>query len=433
MIELTSVSPSSITKFVQCPRQWCQHYDRETAVDTSGTAADRGKLVHRALELWREPGSQFPPTLLGLHTAFEQGCLMEKIAEGMEVYQTARALLSQAYKFTVNHPVMPLHRTKMWMCETKIDGWRPSPEHPLSILGYIDTIELVHDEDDPKSVVLVVGDYKTGKGKSKDELLDDIQPPIYMAYALYVLKPWLESQGYDVKNVLNVWTYIAEELCVVLTQDDYDLQMTLEYVANISRQMLQTAKAYNEKAPGYERATFLSKIEKLNPLCNWCPVRRVCTQVNRAFETRAMIDLFGPGSDIGEILKERDLYALAIREGEERKKEIDKMLRVYMAQHGLDEIEANGHVYWEVHNRNKKIDPMALFNLFGTQFFVNHGQISQESVKNALSVLKITQPDKYEEAVKYLEQHTSEEPGARYIRSKNAKSETKSRGKKLAA
>lgn len=435
MIDLQTVSASSINKFTQCQRQWLLNYDRATRFNIPSVPADRGILVHKALELWKDPNKAHPQTLEGLEHCFEQACVKLGIGESIEVYTTGRALLPKAYNFTVNHPVMPLHRTRTWMVETEINRWLPSDDHVVPIIGFIDTIELIFSERDPRSVILVVGDYKTGKVKSKDELLDDVQPPIYMAYALYVLKPWLESQGMTVTNVLNVWTYIADEECVVLTQDDYDLPEVMRYVANISRQMLNVAEGYNKVAASEnpdQVEAYLKKREKLNSFCNWCPVRGTCSQIARAIEARAMIDMFAPGVTMDSILAQRDLYAIAQREGEERKREIDRMVRQHMEINGISEIESNGKVYYEVVNRDKTIAPQAIAHAFGDAFMVANGKITQDAIKNQINVLKITAPHLVDGIVKFLDEHTVEERGARYIRSKDVKrpKETKSRAKK---
>jgi hypothetical protein len=420
MIKLETVSPSSIAKFVQCQRQWALNYDQDAKIRTTGVAAERGTLVHRALELWKDPSKAHPQTLEGLQRCFEQACALEGIGETLEVYVTGRALLPKAFELSLDSKVMPMNRTKIWMVEAKINRWFPTSDHPLPILGFIDTLELIFDAYDPKSVIIVVGDYKTGKAKSKDELLDDIQPPIYMAYALYVLKPYLESQGFTVTNVLNVWTYIADQQCVVLTQDDYDLPAVMQYIANISHQMIAAANAYNSKQ-GEERAAYLHKHEKLNAFCNWCPVRGSCTQIERAFEQRAMIDMFAMGITLDQILEQRDLYALAAREGEDRRREIDRMVRHHMEINGMSEVEANGKIYYEVINRDKVVDPKAIVHAFGTDFVLANGKITQDAIRNQINLLKITQPHQVQAIVDFLDEHTTEESGARYIRSKKAK------------
>lgn len=431
MIDLKTASPSSISKFTQCQRQWALNYDQDAKIRTSSVAAERGTLVHAALECWRDPSHAHCKTLEALEGCFAHACATAGIGESLEVFTTGKAILAKAFEFIANHPVMPLERTHVWMVEAKIDRWLPSSDHALPILGFIDTIELVFSATDPKSVILVVGDYKTGKSKSKEELLEDIQPPIYMAYALYVLKPYLESQDFIVTNVLNVWTYIAEGECVILTQDDYDLPVVMEYVASISRQMVAAATEYNSKT-GDDRDAWLHRREKLNVFCNWCPVRGSCSQLERAFEQKAMIDMMAPGMTLDVILAERDRYALTHRESEERRRDIDRMVRHHMEINGLTQIEANEKVYYEVVNRDKVIDPKAIAHVFGVDFFVANGRVTQDAIKNQINVLKITQPDSVQGVVDFLEEHTSEELGARYIRSKKAPKpkETKARGKK---
>lgn len=421
MIELRSVSASSINKFVDCKRQWAKNYDQKTKVYSTNEAATRGTLIHKALEIWRDPSLGHAQTFEALEQCYESGCILSNVGESYEVYRTGKEMLKKFWRLHENHPAMPMDRTHLWSVEHTIDGWMPEGQ-PLPVKGFIDTLELVWEPNNPRSVALIVGDYKSGKAKTKDELLDDIQSQLYMAYGVSVLKPQLEAQGYTVTSVMGVWTYINEETCVVLRQDEFDIPMVVEYLANVTTQMIRFSQEYNRLASEPDKlATWLEKQATTNAFCGWCPYKGTCGQMQRAYAERAVLDIFAPGITIEAMCAERDLYALAATDGENKRREIDRVLRHHIEEKQIDEIEANGTIYYPVTNKDKVIDPRVLVHVFGVEFIVANGKITLDAIKNQLDVLKITRPSDFEQAKQIISEHTTEQMGARYIRTKRAK------------
>lgn len=431
-IVLKHASASSVTNFVECPARWSQDRDQDRQVKQRNDFAEVGLLVHGALELCRKPENGYEWTWANLEACFKQSAADQGFAENMAVYKRAYQICQRAFQQTQTHSRLPLHMLKTIDVEIEINNWKPEG-WPLPIKGFIDHAGiLTPNEDEPMRVILLIEDYKTGRAKQYAELVeDDVQPPIYMRFAIEELVPYLENLGYEVIQTVLFWNYIDDGSPVTMYQADFDLDLVMEYVKNILIQQMQFTEAYNgiEEALSSSLnrdatqdeleqaiAQFLVKYEQLNRHCSWCPRKGLCQSFQRSLVTKEVVDL--ATADWAAIWKEREQMSSIYKFSDARKKEIDNLIRTYLDQEKLPSIqieELGLHLTADPQERKEHLTP-TLIEILGSDFVLANASITQVAVDRHLDLIALRDPDKARELRTALDTRMSRGPGARIVR-----------------
>lgn len=411
MIDLKTVSVSSINRFVECPRKWAMHYDKPLRITSNSTKTDKGTLVHGALELWDRPGSDL--SFADLENSYHNACVTIGLSENFETYCEGRKLLPATYELLTGGTNRPLERTVTWSREHRIPFWKPSHEFPLAWVGFIDRVQLVTNHDG--TYTIIIEDYKTGRAKTREELKNDPQPGMYLAYARHGLVRFFEERGYVIHKVTPIWTYLATSDEVILSEDDYDIPATMAYISNISHQMVAFVQVYNSLSEE-ERQAYINEKARTNSFCSWCDYKNSCPKVERAITERKELNIFADGVTLEEILAMREMYVFAKYEGERRQREIDEMLRAYFAQNGKYSLEVGGKKYQEIAPTSKTYPLKVVAEALGIQFIIQNAKVSGEAIKHGLGTLKVKDPAAHERAVQLLEQNAITDKKTAYIK-----------------
>lgn len=456
------ISASSISSFVECPAKWTLSYDQERKIRTRNGAADAGIIVHGSLERWRDPQAGWAPTWENLLLCFEEACRAEQLTETFEVYKKAFELLKRAYALYQTHPTIPMQFLETISVEFEIRDWQPLG-WPIPFKGFIDHVGLVRmNPEAPHEVVLVIEDYKTGaKAKSWSELTEsDIQAGSYCAWAIDVLIPHLEAQGLKVVRVALVWTYVAVAEAVVMYPQDFELGLVKDYIANVSRQILTFVDAYNDvekkllekiEAGGndgadieefegtlaYEIDQFLfnGKYEKPNHYCSYCPRKNRCTTFQRLLDQQDTIDLTSPNTSMEDIWAYRARMAAISKFGEDRRKEVDDLIRAYLDQNRLETIPMGDKELAADAQKKEEHITSVVAEILGTEFIVANASITKDAVEKELARIAVLHGEEVAREKRLeLEAKMLRRPGPRIVRERKLrKTETKSKKKEAAA
>lgn len=433
-VQLKHISASSVSQFVACPAKWLTSYDPNTKIIDRSAKSDAGVLTHGALELWRNPANGHDQTYETLERCYQEFAAHQKLAETMDVYVMGLGFLKKAYALAKSHPTLPMHLAQTIGVEVNLLGsdgetWHPDG-FPIPIKGSIDNLMVITPfADRPAEVILCVEDYKTGKSKEWSELTgDDVQPPMYLWYATEVLKPHLEAQGYTVLRVALIWTYIASGISVNMYESDFDLENFRGYIQSISNQMLALTKSYNVVCDEAAKAgpeigprkiaEFLAKHEKVNYLCSFCSRKNVCRNFQRALAMEKTIDI--ASADWAQIVAERDRASAMAKYGEDRRKEIDELIRTHLDREKLDIFQySEGRELTANQTTNRWHDPKVLLEFLGPDFIIAAAEITQSAVESEIARIALTDSDRSNELRAALNTRMLSRPGARIVRTRN--------------
>lgn len=420
-MNIKHVSASAIGKYLTCPARWVDAYDEATKANDRSAASDAGILVHGAMEIWRGDPEAYPATLAGLRLAFESFAATEGLAESFVVYKRGVELLSNAYAMSTAHPILPVAMsttlgTEVELLDANNETWKPAGVE-LPMKGSIDRlIALTPNAAEPKRIVLIAEDYKTGRPKSKEELLeDDVQPAIYFWWLSEVMRPIMESRGYEVLGCGLVWTYITGTP-VAMYEEDFDLDLVRAYIGGLVSQMVSLAKAYNATESD-QRADFLAKRERVGPGCSWCPRKPSCRNFGRAVVAERTIDLIN--ADWSAILGERERLATMARFGEDGRKKIDELICAHIESENLDAItygEREAYVSSAIQTSH---DMNAVVEILGADFLARAGDITKKAVDAELARIASDDAERSAKMREALESRMSSRNGPRIVRTRS--------------
>lgn len=420
-LNLPHISASSVSKFVECARKWATEKGMRTYNRTKFT--DAGNLVHTALQHWRDPARDNKDNSYeSLKACYIEGATKEGFGETFEVFKRGLELLEKAYALSVSHPTIPLHLATTIAVECEIEQYQPRG-WALPLKGFIDHLFIiVPDESKPTEIIVGVEDYKTGKSKSWTELTnEDVQAALYAAWTRDVLVPHLESQGYTVRKIVLIWTYINDGEAVPMYENDLDIDLTKEYIASISHQMVAFVQTYNALKNEAEREQFLAKHETPNQYCGYCPVKNKCGTFQGMLTLESTIDV--TTADWNEVLQERRRAQALEKYGKERKKTIDDIIRLHLDQEHLDAIEAGETDLYTTQATNKDHRLPVVAEVFGVEFILRHAAITQKAVDSELARLTLSEPDRATEMRQFLEANMDLSPGPRIVRERATRKE----------
>lgn len=427
-------------------------YDQDRKIRSRNDAADAGIIVHGALEMWRNPENGYEPTWDNLALCFKATAAELKLGESLEVYKKAFDLCKRGYALSLSHPTIPMQFATTIGVEQEIEGYQPEG-WPKPLKGFIDHIFIVTPfPDKPTEIILGVEDYKTGRPKSWSDLTDsDLQPPLYLAWAKDVLVPYIESQGYKVLRVALVWTYVSNGEAVNMYEPDFDLVLVKDYVGNLSRQIISFVEAYNqvvtdvmaESGPGSVAADitntiqsridqFLTKYEKPNSYCSYCPRKNRCTTFQNLLDVQGAIDLTNPDTTMEQIWAQRERMAAIAKEGDRQKSEIDDLIRAYIDQEHISAIPMND---FEIHADQQKREEhvtSVVAEVLGNEFVLTYGKLTKDAVEKELDRIALTDRELATQKRIELEAKIKRSPGARIVKTRKLKKESASK-KKVAA
>lgn len=453
------ISSSQLTSFAECPPRWTLSYDQDRKIRSRNDAADAGVIVHGALEIWRNPENGYEPTWENLELCFKRATEELKLVESMEVYKRALDLCRRAFNLSQTHPTIPMRFAKTIGVEQVIEDYQPEG-WPKPLKGFIDHLFIVTPNPEvPNEVILGVEDYKTGRPKSWSDLTDnDVQPPLYLAWAIDVLKPYVESQGYKVLRVALVWTYVSNGEAVNMYEPDFDLVLVKDYVGNLSRQIISFVDDYNKvestllaeiEANGNDGGDiaefegeldarinkFLEKYERPNSYCSYCPRKNRCTTFQRLLDQHATIDLTNPDTTMGEIWAQREKMAAIAKEGDRQKKEIDDLIRAYLDQEKLSSIEMDTFEIHADQQRREEHITAVVAEVLGNEFVLQYGSVTKDAIEKHLDLIATSDPALAEQKRLELSARIKRSPGARIVKTRKLKKATdkKPRAKKVAA
>lgn len=433
------ISVSSLSSFTECPARWTLSYDEERKIRLSNDAADAGIIVHGALERWRDPQNGFPQTWEALEECFKYVAADLKKAESLEVYKKAHDLCRRAFALSQSHPTIPMQFARTIAVEYNIEGYQPEG-WPKPLKGFIDHLFMVTPNPEvPHEIILGVEDYKTGRPKTWSDLTDnDLQPPAYLAYARDVLVPWIESQGYRVLRIALVWTYVASGEAVNMYEPDFDVVLIKDYIANLANQQISFENEYNaaqanDPGDGSKIDQFLEKHERPNSYCSYCPRKNRCATFQKLLEQKHTIDLTNPNTSMEEIWSFREKMAALQKEGENQKKEVDDLIRVYLDQNHLSTIPMNDFEIHADQQTREEHDTKVVADVLGVEFVVAFGKLTKDAIEKQLDLLATGDPELAKQKRAELEARIKRSPGPRIVKTRKLKKAATPRAKKAAA
>ena len=259
-------SPSSLSCFDNCPRQYAFRYVEKIDVDSEGVEAFVGKRVHEVLErLYLFVGQGMLPSIHKVIARYyanfdeQYDAARVRIArEGtpLDFYRDAGAQgLDRFYR---RH--YPFDRDETVGLERKIQ-FRLDEDGRYAVRGIIDRIARAKDG------VLEIHDYKTGRRIPKQDELDrDRQLGLY--------ELGIREQLGEAGDVRLVWHYVIRDE----SRSSQRSPEQRELLRHETARAIDKIRAEREFAP------------RPSGLCNWCEFRDRCPAVNpeRAAELAAL-------------------------------------------------------------------------------------------------------------------------------------------------
>ncbi len=247
-----------------------------------------------------------------------------------------------------------------------------------------------------------------------------------MLYCRLILVPILEEQGYIVKNILGLWEYIAQGTCVSIEESEFDHQTTIDYIKNISQQMVNTWIEYDKLKTTQEKETYIITQEKQNKWCAWCHRKEVCKTFEKMMLYSSQVNLTGD-VDWNKIWEEHEKYNTVKKYAEDRCKQINSVIRNWMQQEHQERISLDsiGKDIKMTHVQNKDYNNKKLAELLGIDFFVKHASLSQIKIEEEIKKLRQTNPIKAQEIEDSLPNTYSLVPGASYPKIVNKEKDKK--------
>ena len=421
MSDLKHGSPSAINRFVRCGANWLLHYDDEDGVKTRNDYADSGILAHEALEIFHDPRNNYDiENFDQLAAIFKEVCRKSVFRENLNTYKRAYDVLVSGFRMELNHPAVPHTKRETLSVEQSLTlpdntPWK-LPEWPLPMVGYIDRVSL-GKRSPGGSCDLIIQDTKTGRHKSKEEIVvDDVAASIYFLYAREVLVPYLEdTYGVVIGKIIGLWDYIAHDLCIVLDEDDFDHSLTASYVESMMGQMVELKEKYQEA----DRKTirrWLVKYEKPNPYCGYCPRKNVCTTFQNLLKHDGIIDL--EKANWTEIWKEREIQSALAKSSKQRLEEINDLVKFHLdySNHAEIPVPSLGVNITANRQKWKKFHIPGVRALFGDEFVFRNVDISNEVVQAELNKIACTDPKRAKELTAALPTAYTIVSGARPVR-----------------
>ena len=412
MIGVKHTSASSINKFVECPAHWAFAYDDDLKINTRSEWTDAGVIVHGALEKWRDPKAPCPQTFEELERCYREVCGELQLAESLSVFKRGLDLIRKAFEIDSTNKHVPMNLAQTMCVEFEIKDYYGVPEGQppkwsRPFVGFLDRIAIIRKPDGSNKIIVIFEDYKTGRVKSWSELIeDDVQPSGYLAYGKDIYVPWLRTQidpvtgkPYDVERIVLLWSYIDHGVSMPIQETDIELEEFVDYIGNVTVQMVNFKEQYENIVADLENAfeldnkeliattqgklsALMSKFERVNDHCSWCPRKRVCTQFNRQMEQEIVVDL--QTVDMDKFLTDRARYASIAKAAEDARKTMDAQFNAYLDKGGLTEIIAGGRV-WKSNTRKADYHaPTVVASLLGDAFVLNSAKITKEAVEAEL-------------------------------------------------
>ncbi len=425
------VSASAAQNFSECPSRYLTQYDPQFKLKKLNEKADVGAIVHAVSEEFYMPEHGYDTSSFEVMLqCFEKVCQEERFAESFAMYKDAKTKCEQMFRMNTFHPVIPIQNKQILNIEQKLinaDGTLfQHHTWPLPCMGAIDELSIIAEINDPKRITLLLIDKKTGWASTKEELVNEnIQCALYMLYCRLVLVPILEEQGYTVTNILALWEYIAQGTCVTIEEKEFDHQVTIDYIKNISSQMVATWTEY-DKLSGDEKNKYLDKHEKQNKWCAWCHRKEVCKTFEKMMLYSSQVNLTGD-VDWNKIWEEHEKYNVVKKYAEERCKQINSVIRNWMQQEHEERIPlaSIGKDIKMTHMQNKDYNNKKLAELLGIDFFVENASLSQTRIEEMLKNLRKTNPTRAQEIEDSLPNTFHLVPGASYPKIVNQLKEKK--------
>lgn len=453
--------------------KWLVSYDEAISVRSRNDKSDTGTIIHRAKEIFiqrliendvRISDSSPVTTYAQLEADFETACKELCAGENMESFKRAKELLASTYKMLQSHPTIAIHlaqwiaveqelvqtcsvcngegeyrsvaQDQLTQCE-KCHGsgsqlWE-RPEWPIPIKGAIDGLALtpwLAKDAKENDRVLFLEDSKTGRPKTWDELVnEDIQPALYVLYARTEIVPMLAAQGINVVRIVLGWTYLDDGTAVPMYESDFDHELTIDYIASISNQMLELQEKYNVKRAKelsnkrlipeqveVEMIEWFAQYEKPNRYCSWCPRSNICKTFNSLLSYNKVMDLSGE-IDWVEFFEEREKYRDLRSVSEKRLDLMNSNVIAFMDQNGLNAIslEKLGKEIVANQQTRKQYQVKSLRLLFGDQFIIDNASITDKAVQAHVDRIATSDPEKAREIEAVLATTYVSVPGPRPV------------------
>jgi hypothetical protein len=414
------ISASAMQNYSECPSRYLTQYDPQFKMKKVNEKADVGSLVHATSEKFYMPGSEWDTTSLEqMLICFEQVCQEERFAESFAMYKFAKELCEKMFRMNTFHPKIPIQNKQILNIEQRlidVDG-NLFKHHSwaLPCMGAIDELSIIAEVQDPTRLTLLLIDKKTGWASTKEELVtENIQCALYMLYCRLELVPILEAQGYTVTNILGLWEYIAQGTCVTIEEKEFNHQETIDYIKNISGQMVQTWTEY-DKLEMSEKEKYLKSKEKQNKWCAWCHRKEVCSTFEKMMLYSSQVNLTGD-VDWNKIWEEHEKYNTVKKYAEDRCKQINSVIRNWMQQERQERISLDsiGKDIKITHMQNKDYNNKKLAELLGIDFFIENASLTQEKINTLLKTLRLTNPTRAQEIEDSLPNTFHLVPGASY-------------------
>ena len=278
-----------------------------------------GNLCHNALEtvydgiIGTEYKGPFPKDRLvdSYQVGFEQSLLADS-----DVFEEGRAILADFASrngIVDNHEHIAAERR----FEIQVGEW--------TFIGFIDRI------DQPEEGHIVVRDYKTNRMLfSRDECDRDLQASIYHVAARKMFP--------EAKKFTFVFDMLRHNCEIETTRDDDQMDAAVVYCESLARQ-----SENNFEYP-----------PKLNTFCAWCDHRHQCSAYTEALtmNTEKANELLSVSTPEGlkAISEERERVTQLAKLFDQRKKEMEKILKVAISEDGP--VHAAGMRYATIRTRS---------------------------------------------------------------------------------
>lgn len=300
------LSVSRLKTYEKCPLSFKAHYiDENVPRIKQKEAADKGKLVHEALEhiyKWVDAeeftGRVPDEVILRIYRgAYERA---EGHVAGLMTYEEGLELTRAYFRVHQNVNYLDLLSTEQpfTLSIASDDG-----EFEFDVEGVIDRIDVVS----PKKIRVV--DYKTNKMMfTGDQLRTDLQMSCY-GLVVEGLFPWAEEVEY-------AFDMLRHNKRQTTTRTKEQLSMAGDYMIALGRRI--------------ESATEFPAV--LNPLCPWCDYRESCPDYNSALERgeQSISYKMVTKDNLAEVAAERMRANAAEQILKNRRKEMDKILLARM-------------------------------------------------------------------------------------------------------
>lgn len=296
------LSVSRLKTYEKCPLSFKAHYiDKDVPQIKQKEAADKGKLVHEALEhiyLWVKEeefiGSVPDEVILRTYRgAYERA---EGHVPGLMTYEEGLELTRSYFRVhrKVSHLDLLATEQPFTLSIASDDG-----EFEFDVEGVIDRIDVVS----PTKIRVV--DYKTNKMLfTADQLRTDLQMSCY-GLVVEGLFPWATEVEY-------AFDMLRHNIRQTTTRTPEQLSMAGDYMIALGRRI--------------ESATEFPAV--LNPLCPWCDYRESCAEYNSALERgeQSISYKMVTKDNLQEVANERMRANAAEQILKNRRKEMDKIL-----------------------------------------------------------------------------------------------------------